>query len=70
MLTAQQLEYYEQNGFLVVEDVLDQASVIDPVRREYAGLLEDLYRNWQSEHGYYSFGTLALILGDVGLAID
>ena len=48
-LTAQQLEYYEQNGFLVVEDVLDQASVIDPVRREYAGLLEDLYRNWQSE---------------------
>lgn len=49
MLTTEQHEFFEQNGYLVVEDVLDQSSVIDPVRREYACLLEALYSRWQSE---------------------
>lgn len=49
MLSRDQLEFFERNGYLVIEDVLDQKAVVDPVRREYADLLEGLYRNWQSE---------------------
>lgn len=49
MLTAEQLHFYDQNGYLVIEGVLDQKSVIEPVRREYAELLEILYKQWQSE---------------------
>ncbi len=36
MLTQNQIVFFNSNGFLVVEDVLDQATVLDPVRTEYA----------------------------------
>jgi hypothetical protein len=41
MLSTAQIESYWRNGYLVVEDVLDQTSVLDPVRREYGGILDD-----------------------------
>ncbi|MFT4959337.1 MAG: phytanoyl-CoA hydroxylase [Paracoccaceae bacterium] len=46
MLSTAQIESYWRNGYLVVEDVLDQTSVLDPVRREYGGILDDLYNGW------------------------
>ncbi len=46
MLTGEQLGFFEDNGYLIVEDVLDQENVIDPVRREYTVLLDGLYDNW------------------------
>ncbi len=49
MLTSEQLQFFEQNGYLVVENVLEQVSVIDPVRREYANLLKGLCERWRSE---------------------
>lgn len=49
MLTAEQIEFFEENGYLVVEDVLDPASVIAPVKAEYAALLDGLYDGWFAE---------------------
>lgn len=46
MLSRAQIEFYKLNGYLVVDDVLDQASVLDPVRQEYADILDDLYAKW------------------------
>ncbi|MDK3072280.1 hypothetical protein QO034_04080 [Sedimentitalea sp. JM2-8] len=46
MLTRTQIDFYRNNGYLVVESVLDQAAVLDPVRREYAALMDDLYAGW------------------------
>ncbi len=46
MLSAAQKKQFEDEGYLVVEGVLDQGSVLDPVRREYAALLDDLYAQW------------------------
>lgn len=42
MLTHDQITFYRANGYLVVDDLLDQAMVLDPVRREYQALLDDL----------------------------
>lgn len=48
MLTAQQIERFEQDGYLVVEDVLP-APVLDAMRAEYQGLLDQLYDGWHAE---------------------
>ena len=49
MLSDSQIASFEENGYLVVEDVLDQQTILDPVRTEYANLLEVLYDGWQDE---------------------
>ena len=49
MLSKEQLEHFDQYGYLVVEDVLDQKTVLDPVRSEYAELLDALYEGWFEE---------------------
>ncbi len=49
MLTQEQIQFFETEGYLVVEDVLDQASVLDPVRAEYAKLLDELYEQWYAQ---------------------
>lgn len=38
-LTAEQLERFERDGYLVIEDVLP-ADLLDQIRREYAGIVE------------------------------
>ena len=43
MLSAAQKKQFEDEGYLVLEGVLNQGSVLDPVRREYAALIDDLY---------------------------
>ena len=48
MLEKSQIEQFETQGFLVVEDVLGQ-NVLDPVRAEYGALLDRLYAGWQAE---------------------
>lgn len=48
MLTPDQINQFETEGYLVVEDVLDTAT-LDAVRVEYAGLLDGLYAGWQAE---------------------
>jgi hypothetical protein len=46
MLSREQISLFDTNGYLVVEDVLDHAHVIDPIRREYSSVIDDLYDNW------------------------
>jgi len=45
MLTQDQLDHFNTHGFLVVENVLDD-TVLNPVRAEYAALLDDLCTGW------------------------
>ncbi len=49
MLSQAHKQQFEQQGYLVVPDVLDQSTVLDPVRREYAELMDRLYAGWQAE---------------------
>ncbi|MEM8801084.1 MAG: phytanoyl-CoA dioxygenase family protein [Pseudomonadota bacterium] len=49
MLTADQQNFFDCEGYLVVENVLDQHQVLDPVRAEYAALLDQLYDRWFHE---------------------
>lgn len=49
MLTSAQTQFFDDQGYLVVEDVLDQKTVLDPVRAEYATLLDQLYDDWFAE---------------------
>lgn len=49
MLTNEQKDFFEREGYLVIEDVLDQHGVLDPVRAEYAALMERLYAGWVDE---------------------
>jgi len=45
MLSADQIAFFETNGYLVVEDVLG-ADTLDPLRAEYGVLLDRLYAGW------------------------
>lgn len=49
MLNAQQIKFFKEEGYLVVEDVLDQSTILDPVRAEYSALLDELYDKWHAE---------------------
>jgi len=49
MLGQEKLNAYRRDGYLVVEDVLDQANVLDPVRREYETLMDGLYQGWLAQ---------------------
>lgn len=48
MLSAAQVQQFQAQGYLVIEDVLPP-SVIDAVKSEYATLLDGLYAGWQAE---------------------
>ena len=46
MLSPAEVSQFEDQGFLVLENVIDQASVLDPVIQEYEVLLETLRTDW------------------------
>ena len=48
MLSEAQIDHFHDRGYLVVENVLGP-EVLDPVRREYAAKLDDLYDAWLAE---------------------
>lgn len=49
MLSDAQLQFFEDNGYLVIENVLDQNSVISPIRNEYSELLDRLCETWADQ---------------------
>lgn len=49
MLSQQQLDFFESKGYLVADDVLDQATISDPISKEYSKLLDGLIDNWVQE---------------------
>ncbi len=48
MLSNEQIEAFERNGYLVVENVLGE-TVLDDIGTEYAGLIDGLYEGWWRE---------------------
>ncbi len=62
MLTRDQIRFFDENGYLVVEDVLDQSRVINPIKAEYSTLLDDLYETW--------FTQGAVAVAPQGLSFD
>lgn len=49
MLADRQLQFYEELGYLVVEDVLDPDNVIRSARQEYLDLIRNLCREWRTQ---------------------
>lgn len=49
MLTAAQINAFERDGYLVVEDVFDHETVIAPIQAEYSALMDALYQGWYHE---------------------
>ncbi len=49
MLTVDQIDFFDENGYLVVENVLDRDKVIEPIKAEYASLLDGLYAGWYGQ---------------------
>ncbi len=48
-LTAAQQTAFERDGYLVVENVLDEETVLRPIEAEYDALLNRLYAEWVAE---------------------
>jgi hypothetical protein len=46
LLSDTQKELFEKQGYLVVENVFDQETILDPVRAEYQVLLASLVDDW------------------------
>jgi phytanoyl-CoA hydroxylase len=46
MLSADQLRRYEEDGFVVVEDLIDRATILAPLIAEYEALLDRLRARW------------------------
>jgi len=49
MLTADQIDFFDENGYLIVENVLDRNKVIEPIKAEYAVVLDGLYADWYGQ---------------------
>ena len=48
-LNDEQLEHYHQEGYVVVEDVIDPEGVLDPLEAEYGAVLDNLVRELHEE---------------------
>lgn len=46
MLNQDQLRDFEEQGFLVLDQAIDQKTVLDPLIEEYEALLSDLWVDW------------------------
>ena len=49
MLSAEQKQFFDQNGYLVLENILDQSQIIQPVKQEYEALLDGLVAGWVAD---------------------
>ena len=45
MLSQQDVDLFRKQGYLVVENLLDDAT-LESIRTEYAGLMDRLYQGW------------------------
>jgi phytanoyl-CoA hydroxylase len=46
MLSTQQKQFFDQNGYLIIDDVFDSKTLLDPVKAEYSALLDRLVADW------------------------
>jgi len=49
VLNQEQLRFFEEEGYLVLENVIDQKTILEPVRQEYSQLMDKLYDSWHAE---------------------
>ena len=49
MLSQDQLRDFQEQGFLVLDQAIDQKTVLDPLIKEYETLLSDMRANWIAE---------------------
>ena len=49
MLSPSQIDQFNRDGYLIVEDVFSQQDTLGPVRTEYQALLTTLISDWVSE---------------------
>ena len=49
MLTDAQVELFNTQGFLVIENVLDEETVLRPLKAEYNARLDQLMHAWVAE---------------------
>ncbi len=49
MLNSEQLSHFNEYGYLVIENIIDQESVLKPLLKEYDDLLCDLCAHWISQ---------------------
>ena len=49
MLTDAQVELFNTQGFLVIENVLDEDTVLRPLKAEYNARLDQLMHAWVAE---------------------
>ena len=49
MLSNDDLKSFHENGYIVVQDVLNKEEIIDPLKKEYSDLLDQLIQTWISE---------------------
>ena len=47
-LSSEQLSFFKQNGYLVIEDLLDE-TCLAAVKQEYAELMDSLYDGWHAQ---------------------
>ena len=48
MLDQVQRRFFDENGYLIVPDVVGKP-MLETVRQEYADLLDDLYAGWHAD---------------------
>ena len=46
MLSQKQVKSYRDHGYLVLEEIVDQDRYLNPIRKEYAKLLDELIDRW------------------------
>ena len=55
MLTDAQVELFNTQGFLVIENVLDEETVLRPLKAEYNARLDQLMHAWVAEGTFLHF---------------
>ena len=48
MITPEQIDFFNQNGYLVVENLLDEAA-LKAIQTEYFERMDKLYADWQKQ---------------------
>ena len=73
VLRQEQIDFFQENGYLVVENLLDDKDVLAPIRGEYAQLMENLWESWRQQgqlpdpHGAKSFSERIIYANRAGL---
>ena len=54
-LTEKQLDYFEEFGFLPLNNVFDPQKILDPIIDEYHSVLDNLYSDLVKENRLFKF---------------